>query len=474
MKKNEIIENLEIESMGAEGRCVARHNGKVVFVDGAAPGDIVHARIYRTKSNYAEAYVAELVKPSAHRIKPFCSHFGFCGGCAWQHINYETQLYYKQKQVADSLERIAGVAHPGVRPIKSSAKTFAYRNRLDFTATHRRWFAPAEVAQFNLYSGLPVEPGLGFHVPKRFDQVFDVQHCWLQAEPSNAIRLTVKETAIRHGIPFFNLRNQSGYLRTVTIRTATTGEIMVIVQVADDKPEWLELLMHALQRRFPEITSLMYVVNTKRNDTFNDLTVQVWAGRPFITEVMRKPDGTGTLYFRVGPKSFYQTNPEQAEVLYRMAWELAGLGGEELVYDLYTGTGTIACYVASGARKVVGLEYVPEAVEDAQVNARQNGIENVTFFAGDIKELLRDEFISRQGRPDVVITDPPRAGMHEEVCRMLLQVKPQRIVYVSCNPATQARDIKILSESYEVTAVQPVDMFPHTMHVENVVCLDKR
>ena len=461
--------------MASEGRCVARYNGKVIFVERAAPGDVVHVKLVRSKSNYAEAVVVEVVEPSAFRNDPFCSHFGYCGGCAWQHINYEVQLHYKQQQVMDSLERIAGISFPSLRPIKASVKTREYRNRLDFTATDRRWFTHEEVKGLQgKVKELPAEPGLGFHIPKKFDQVFDVQYCWLQGEPSNAIRLAVKTIAAEHGIPFFNLRQQTGYLRTVTIRTTTTGEVMVIIQVAEDKPEWLELLMGNLANRFPQITSLMYVVNSKRNDTFNDLNVKLWWGKPFVTEVMDKPDNSGRLYFRIGPKSFYQTNPVQAEVLYRTAWEMAGLTGSELVYDLYTGTGTIACYVASGAGKVIGLEYVADAVEDARANAQLNGIGHAEFFAGDIKNLLSESFISQHGRPEVVITDPPRAGMHEDVCRKLLQVLPQRIVYVSCNPATQARDIKILSVAYQITAVQPVDMFPHTMHVENVVCLEKR
>ncbi len=458
--------------MAAEGRCVARHNGKVIFVDRAAPGDVVNVKLVRSKSSYAEAKVVEVVQPSAVRAEPFCSHFGYCGGCAWQHINYEVQLRYKQQQVLDSLERIAGISFPAIQPIKASVNTREYRNRLDFTATDKRWFTPEELER--CAGKVPAEPGLGFHIPKKFDQVFDVQHCWLQREPSNAIRLAVKTIALEHGIPFFNLRQQTGYLRTVTVRTTTTGEIMVIIQVAEDKPDWLELLMGNLAARFPQITSLMYAVNSKRNDTFYDLTLQLWKGQPYITEVMDKPDGSGKLYFRVGPKSFYQTNPVQAEVLYRTAWEMAGLTGKELVYDLYTGTGTIACYVAAGAGKVIGLEYIAEAVADARINAQLNGIKHAEFFAGDIKNLLMDSFLNQHGRPDVVITDPPRAGMHEDVCSMLLQAAPKRIVYVSCNPATQARDIKILSAAYAVTAVQPVDMFPHTMHVENVVCLEKR
>ncbi|MCS6973606.1 MAG: 23S rRNA (uracil(1939)-C(5))-methyltransferase RlmD [Cyclobacteriaceae bacterium] len=474
MRPGEILENLQVESMAAEGRCVARHNGKVIFVERAAPGDVVRASVLRSKSNYAEAQVLEVLKPSPLRSEPFCRHFGFCGGCVWQHIKYEVQLQYKQQQVADSLQRIGGVNFPEILPIKASEQIRFYRNRLDFTATNRRWLPPDELKELDNKTAVPVEPGLGFHVPKKFDQVFDVHHCWLQAEPGNAIRLAIKEIAIRHNISFYNIRKQSGYLRTVTIRTTTTGEVMVIIQVAEDRPDWLEIILNNLIEKFPQITSLVYTINAKRNDTFHDLTMLVGYGKPFITEVMDKPDSSGKLYFQIGPKSFYQTNPKQAEVLYRTAWEMARLSGKELVYDLYTGTGTIACYVAAQAAKVVGLEYVTEAVEDARNNARINEIRNVSFFSGDIKDLLSGPFLHEHGRPDVVITDPPRAGMHEDVCRMLLLAAPQRIVYVSCNPATQARDIKILAEHYEVTAVQPVDMFPHTMHVENVVGLERR
>jgi 23S rRNA (uracil1939-C5)-methyltransferase len=474
MKKGEIIENLKIENMAAEGRCVARHEGRVVFVDGAAPGDVVHARVYRRKSRYAEATVHELVKPSAVRSDAFCSHFGFCGGCVWQHIAYAEQLQFKQQHVADCLQRIGGIELPDVRPIIGSPQVKGYRNRLDFTATDRRWLNPEEIKNFNTADALPVEPGLGFHVPKKFDQVFDVAHCWLQPEPSNAIRLAIKQIAMQHGIPFFSLRNQTGYLRTVTIRTTTTGEVMVIVQVAADKPEWLQVLMDEAAQRFPQVTSWIYGINTKRNNTFQDVPMQVWKGQAYITENMHKPQGDGWLRFRIGPKSFYQTNPVQAEVLYKTAWQMAGLTGKERVYDLYTGTGTIACYVAAGAQHVIGLEYVPEAVADAKVNAALNGIAHADFFAGDIKELLSPAFLEQHGLPEVVITDPPRAGMHPDVCRMLLQAAPARIVYVSCNPATQARDIRLLAEAYAVTAVQPIDMFPHTAHVENVVCLERK
>jgi 23S rRNA (uracil1939-C5)-methyltransferase len=470
MKKGAILEGLRIESMAAEGKCVARLDGKVVFVEGAAPGDVVDVQVTKIKSNFLEARLSRVISPSVSRVEPVCSHVGLCGGCRWQHLNYETQLQYKQQQVVDSLERIGGLTFPPVRPIIGSSKTTYYRNRLDFSATSYRWLTSPPNSPNS--GGVEVNrDGLGFHIPKSFDRVFDVEHCYLQPEPSNEIRKAVKAIAIRNGIPFFDLRKQTGYLRTVTIRTAGTGEVMVIVQVAFEQTQWLSNLLNEIGNRFPQITSLMYVVNGKRNDTFHDLEVKTWKGNPYITETMKKPDGNGALQFRIGPKSFYQTNSEQAERLYYTAWQLAGLTGNELVYDLYTGTGTIAGYVAGHAKKVVGLEYVEAAIEDAKVNAAINAITNTEFFAGDIKVLLDDDFLQQHGKPDVVITDPPRAGMHEDVCNMLLKAEPKRIVYVSCNPATQARDLNMLSEKYSIMAVQPVDMFPHTMHVENVVGL---
>lgn len=470
MKKGEVIKGILIERMAAEGKCVAHYEGKVLFVEGVAPGDTVDVEITKIKSNFLEGRLKTLVSPSEIRAVPFCSHFGFCGGCKWQHINYETQLQYKQQQVVDSLERIGGLTFPAIRPILPSGKTQFYRNRLDFSATVQRWLTHKE-----LENAIPFgEPALGFHVPKSFDRVFDVHTCYLQSEPSNAIRLAIKEIAIRENISFFDLRKQTGYLRTVTIRTANTGEVMVIIQVGYDESEWLGKILSELSERFPQITSLMYVINHKRNDTFHDLEILTWKGNPYLTETMLKPDRSGTLQFQVGPKSFYQTNSDQAYALYTIAFELAELTGTELVYDLYTGTGTIANFIAGKAKKVVGLEYVEAAIHDARNNSSINGITNTEFFAGDMKDLLDENFLQQHGKPDVVITDPPRAGMHEDVCRMLLNIGPEKIVYVSCNPATQARDLKILSEKYTITAVQPVDMFPHTMHVENVVGLKKK
>ncbi|MEP2669059.1 MAG: 23S rRNA (uracil(1939)-C(5))-methyltransferase RlmD [Cyclobacteriaceae bacterium] len=466
MKKGDLLENVYIETLAAEGKCVAKIDGLVIFLKGGAPGDVVDAIITRKKKSFVEARVTKVVKESDQRTEPFCSHFGTCGGCTWQHINYETQLFYKQKQVQDNLERIGGLNLPPIQPILGSAKTKLYRNKLDYTFTHSEWLVWED-----LQSDKVKGPALGFHIPKMFDKVFDVKECHLQPDPSNGIRLALKATALKMDIPFFDLRSQEGFLRTVTIRTSTSGETMVILQVTQKKMEWIEPLLQMLADKFPQLTSVNYVVNSKRNDTFHDLEIVTWKGNPYITEQMPKANDEGMLQFRVGPKSFYQTNSDQAHELYKIAWQLADLKGDQLVYDLYTGTGTIANFVAGSAKKVIGLEYVADAIEDAKVNSQINEITNTEFFAGDIKDLLDDSFLNTHGRPDVVITDPPRAGMHEDVCKMLLNAEPQRIVYVSCNPATQARDLKILSEKYEIIAIQPVDMFPHTMHVENVVSL---
>jgi 23S rRNA (uracil1939-C5)-methyltransferase len=468
MKRGDIINDLLIDSMAAEGKCVARYNNLVVFVTGGAPGDVANIEITKIKSHFLEGRVSSFVSYSKNRIQPFCNHFGTCGGCTWQHIDYPTQLVYKQKQVSDALERIGGLAIPEIKTIVPSKKTQFYRNRLDFTFSANRWLTKEELNSGKSFG----EPGLGFHIPKMFDKIFDVEQCYLQAEPSNAIRLHVKKLAVQNNIPFFDLRKQSGFLRTITIRTSIENETMVILQVAQPNPDWTQLVLDSLQTNF-KIDSLNYVVNEKRNDTFSDLDIVCYKGNPYITESMTLASGQ-KIYFRVGPKSFYQTNSEQAYELYRVALAMADLKGHELVYDLYTGTGTIANFIADKAKHVVGLEYVAAAIEDAKANARLNGIGNTEFFAGDIKDLLSDNFLHQHGKPNVVITDPPRAGMHEDVCRMLLKTGAEKIVYVSCNPATQARDLSILSADYTITDIQPVDMFPHTMHVENVVRLDKK
>ncbi|GHN00509.1 23S rRNA (uracil-5-)-methyltransferase RumA [Cytophagales bacterium WSM2-2] len=469
MKKGDILEDILVKTMAAEGKCIAHYNGLVVFTQGCAPGDTVDIQLTKIKSNFLEGRTVKIKSHSPNRMQPFCSHFGTCGGCSWQHINYEAQLQYKHQQVIDNLERIGGLELPPVKPIVGSANTKHYRNKLDFTFTANRWLTKEEMSEENF--GLP---GLGYHIPKMYDKVFDVSECFLQPHPSNAIRLLAREVALQNNIPFFDLRKQIGFLRTLTIRTANTGEVMVILQVTYDKMEWTEKILSAIANQFPEATSLNYIINGKKNDTFSDLDINCWKGNPFIVETMPSPQGNKLLQFRVGPKSFYQTNSQQAHRLYQIAFEMATLSGNELVYDLYTGTGTIANFVAGSAKKVVGLEYVEAAVEDAKINSSLNGISSTEFFSGDMKDLLSDDFLATHGRPDMVITDPPRAGMHEDVCRMLLKAEPQKIVYVSCNPATQARDLKILSEKYSITAVQPVDMFPHTVHVENVVALVKK
>lgn len=478
MKKGDILQNILVESMAAEGKCLSRlDDGRVLFIEGAAPGDRVDVQLFRIKSSFLEGRAVAITEFSLQRVVPFCTHVGVCGGCKWQHLSYEKQLVYKHQQVIDNLERIGGLPVNTIRPIIPSSKIKYYRNKLDFTFSHKRWLTKEELdfqKQKNSEEGLDgivPEPALGYHLPTHFDKVFDVKECFLQPAPTNAVRLLVRAVAIENKIDFFDLRNQTGFLRTLTLRTASTGELMVILQVAFDNKVWIELILQAIADNFPQVSSLLYVINGKRNDTFHDLAIICWKGKPYITEQMQKPDGSGVLNFRVGPKSFYQTNSEQAYKLYEVAWRMAALQGHELVYDLYTGTGTIASFVSHYAKKVIGLEYVSAAIEDAKVNASINGITNTEFYAGDMKDLLNDDFLNIHGRPDVVITDPPRNGMHDDVCKMLLKAAPQKIIYVSCNPATQARDLKILAEKYTLVDIQPVDMFPHTTHVENVVSL---
>lgn len=445
----------------AEGKCLARHENMVIFVSGVAPGDVVDLRITRKKKSFMEAEPVAFRQYSELRVQPFCEHFGVCGGCKWQHIGYDTQLHYKQKQVKDNLERIGKVPLPEFDPILGSAKTRYYRNKLEFTFSNNSWLTKEQIQSGEEFD----RNALGFHIPGRFDKILDIQHCYLQPDPSNAIRLAVRSYAKAHQLPFYDVVKQEGYLRNLIIRTANTGELMVIVQVKYEDQEAMTGLLEYLLATFPEITSLQYVVNPKGNETFHDLEVVCYKGLPYIHEEMEG------IRFRVGPKSFYQTNADQAYELYKKTRELAGLTGQELVYDLYTGAGTIANFVARQSRQVIGIEYVPSAIEDAKINSQINNITNTTFYAGDMKDILSDELIARHGRPDVVITDPPRAGMHQDVVEKLLQVHPERIVYVSCNPATQARDVELLSEKYDVTRVQPVDMFPQTHHVENIVLL---
>ena len=447
---------------------MAKVNELVIFVPYVVPGDVVDLQVKRKKNHYAEAVAVKFHEKSPLRTEPFCSHFGVCGGCKWQCLSYEEQLKYKQKQVFDNLTRIGKVELPEFRPILGSEKTCFYRNKLEFTFSNKRWLTEEEVKQDVKYDQMNA---VGFHIPGAFDKVLAIDKCWLQDDISNQIRNAVRDYAYAHDFPFFDLRTQEGLLRNIMIRTSSTGELMVVLQckVTDDEGHRkMEEILQFMADSFPQITSLMYVINNKCNDTIGDLDVEVFKGNDHIFEEMEG------LRFKVGPKSFYQTNSEQAYNLYKVAREFAGLTGNELVYDLYTGTGTIANFVARQARKVVGIEYVPEAIEDAKVNSALNGIDNTLFYAGDMKDILTNDFIAEHGRPDVIITDPPRAGMHNDVIDVILAAEPKRIVYVSCNPATQARDLQLLDGKYKVTAVQPVDMFPHTHHVENVVQLERR
>ena len=447
---------------------MAKVNELVIFVPYVVPGDVVDLQVKRKKNHYAEAVAVKFHEKSPLRTEPFCSHFGVCGGCKWQCLSYEEQLKYKQKQVFDNLTRIGKVELPEFRPILGSEKTRFYRNKLEFTFSNKRWLTEEEVKQDVKYDQMNA---VGFHIPGAFDKVLAIDKCWLQDDISNQIRNAVRDYAYAHNFPFFDLRTQEGLLRNIMIRTSSTGELMVVLQckVTDDEGRRkMEEILQFMTDSFPQITSLMYVINNKCNDTIGDLDVEVFKGNDHIFEEMEG------LRFKVGPKSFYQTNSEQAYNLYKVAREFAGLTGNELVYDLYTGTGTIANFVARQARKVVGIEYVPEAIEDAKVNSALNGIDNTLFYAGDMKDILTNDFIAEHGRPDVIITDPPRAGMHNDVIDVILAAEPKRIVYVSCNPATQARDLQLLDGKYKVTAVQPVDMFPHTHHVENVVQLERR
>ncbi|AFL84601.1 23S rRNA (uracil-5-)-methyltransferase RumA [Belliella baltica DSM 15883] len=459
--KNKVVTNLTIERIATEGKCVGHHEGKVVFVQGVAPGDVVDVRITRGKSSFMEGEAIKFHEYSKDRIDPFCSHFGTCGGCKWQHINYELQKTYKRQQVVDQFTRIAKVDIPEVLPILGSAQTQYYRNKLDFTFSNNRWLTREEIdsdAEFERNT-------LGFHIPKMFDKIVDIEHCYLQGDISNEVRNELRAFALSNSLSFYDIRNQVGLLRNLIIRSTSTGESMVIVQFGGDNAEEIDLVMNFLHEKFPQITALLYIINLKKNETFNDLEVVTFAGRDYIEEEMEG------LKFRIGPKSFYQTNSDQAYELYKVTRDFAGLKGDEVVYDLYTGTGTIANFVAKQAKQVIGIEYVEAAIEDAKLNSKVNGLENTLFYAGDMKDMLNDDFIAAHAKPDVIITDPPRAGMHDDVVNMLLKLAAPKIVYVSCNPATQARDVALLSEKYSVDKIQPVDMFPQTYHVENVVLL---
>lgn len=463
-KELPLFENEEITDVAAEGNAVARVNDMVVFVPFGAPGDIADIKIDKKKKNYALGHIENLKSPGDSRTEPRCEHFTICGGCRWQHLPYEVQLRCKRQQVVDALTRIAKVEIPEIPECVGSDEIWEYRNKLEYTFSNRCWLT---FEQLKSGQDFPDRDAAGFHISGAFDKVLDIRRCHLQPESCNEIRLFVKDYCKKHNLPFYDLRAQEGFIRTLLIRTTSTGELMVIVVVGEDRPKELEGLMEALKERF-DITSLMYVVNKKMNDTIADQEVILFSGRDYIEEKMEN------LRFRIGPKSFFQTNSLTAYKLYSIAREFAGLTGNELVYDLYTGTGTIANFVSGKARKVIGIEYVPEAIEDAKINSAVNGIDNTLFFAGDMKDVLNDEFIEKHGRPDVMIVDPPRAGMHTDVVDTILRAEPRVIVYVSCNAATQARDLALLDCKYGITHVQPVDMFPHTQHVENVVRLVRR
>lgn len=460
-----IVEGLKITDVAAEGNALGRYDDMVVFVPYGAPGDVVDVQITKKRKSYAEGRIVRIVEPSNFRVEPRCEHFGICGGCRWQHLPYDLQLACKQKQVVDAFERIAKVELPEISPIKGSEKIWEYRNKLEFTFSNRRWLTKEQMESGETISD---RDGAGFHISGAFDKVLDISHCHLQENLSNRLRNFIKEYGLSHGMTFYDLRAQQGLLRTLMVRIASTGEIMAVMSFGEDNPEQIAELLNAVREAFPEITSLLYVINLKVNDTITDQEILLHSGREYIEEEMEG------LRFRVGAKSFYQTNSGQAYELYKVARDFAGLTGSEMVYDLYTGTGTIANFVSRQTRRVVGIEYVPEAIEDAKKNSVVNGIENTEFYAGDMKDILTFDFIEKHGSPDVMIVDPPRAGMHEDVVKVIKLAAPKRIVYVSCNPATQARDIALLDEKYRVTAVQPVDMFPHTHHVENVVRLELR
>jgi 23S rRNA (uracil1939-C5)-methyltransferase len=459
--KNKVITNLLIERIASEGKCLGHHEEKVVFVTGVAPGDIVDVRITKGKSSFMEGEPVKFHEYSKERIEPFCSHFGVCGGCKWQHINYELQKTYKRQQVLDQFQRIAKVSIPEVMPTIGSEKTRYYRNKLDFTFSNKKWLTLDQIRSDEEFD----RNALGFHIPKMFDKIVDVDHCYLQGNISNDVRNELRAFALENKITFYDIRGQVGLLRNLIIRTTSTGESMVIVQFGENDPESIKVVMEFLNQKFPEITSLIYVINLKGNETFHDLELVTYAGKDYIEEEMEG------LKFRISPKSFYQTNSEQAYNLYKVARDFAQLKGDEVVYDLYTGTGTIANFVAKQAKQVIGIEYVASAIEDAKLNSKLNGIQNTLFYAGDMKDILNEEFIANHAKPDLIITDPPRAGMDEKVVEILLRLEAPKIVYVSCNPATQARDVALLAEKYDVEKIQPVDMFPQTYHVENVISL---
>ena len=460
-----LYEGVEITGVAAEGKAIAKVDGMTVFVPFTIPGDVVDIQTYRKRKSFAEGRVVRFVEYSKDRVEPVCEHFGVCGGCKWQMLPYPLQLKNKQQQIVDNLTRIGKVELPEISPIMGAPETTFYRNKLEFTFSNKRWLTEKEIGSDKEFTNMDA---LGFHIPGMFDKVLDINKCWLQDDISNQVRNSVREFCLQHNFEFFDIRAQVGLMRTLIIRTTSTGELMVIVVFFQDDEKRREMLMQHLADTFPQITSLLYIINEKKNDTITDQEVITWKGNDCIFEEMEG------LKFKIGPKSFYQTNSEQAYNLYKVTRDFAQLSDTDLVYDLYTGTGTIANFIARSAKKVVGIEYVEEAIDDAKENSTANGIKNTLFFAGDMKDILNEEFILEHGHPDVLITDPPRAGMHTDVVETILFANPKRIVYVSCNPASQARDLNLMDANYKVTRVQPVDMFPHTHHVENVVLLERR
>ena len=455
------LNNIQVIDIAEEGKGVGKSDDLVIFIDKAVPGDVVDVELLRRKKKFYEGKIQNIVKPSDHRTEPFCEHFGVCGGCKWQHLNYDAQLLFKQKSVVDALQRLAKVNTSGIEPILGSKETSYYRNKLEYTFSDKRWLTDGDMR-----SDQEMEMNaLGYHIPGRFDKILDIEHCYLQADPSNTIRNKVREYALANKISFYNLKNHEGSLRNLIIRTSSTGELMVIVVFAYVEEEQIKGMMEFISNEFKNLKSLLYIINQKKNDTIFDQDIHVFEGADHIFENMNG------LKFKIGPKSFYQTNSDQAFELYKITKDFAGFKGDELVYDLYTGAGTIANFIAGSVKSVVGIEYVPTAIEDAKINSEINAIKNTSFFAGDMKDILNVEFIQTHGKPDVVITDPPRAGMHADVVKRLLEMEAEKIVYVSCNAATQARDIALMKDKYEVSRIRPVDMFPHTQHVENVVLL---
>ncbi len=472
IKQPQFINNVEIIDAGSEGMSIAKPEEKVVFIPFGAPGDIVDIQVFKKKSNCFDGKIVNIVKESDKRVKPVCQHFGLCGGCKWQHLDYQWQLYYKQKQVKDNLDRIAKIEYPEITPILGCEKQYYYRNKVEYSFSNRKWLTDGAPA--GTYTEEQCK-GFGYHLPGLFDRVIDIEHCYLQAEPSNEIRLFIKDFTMEKGLSYHNVRAHQGTMRNVIVRCNGKGEFMVIIIINEENSIVRNELIPALSEKFPQIISIMLVINPKFNDTISDLPFECLKGEPYLIETMNSPRiGFEDLSFRVGPVSFFQTNVYQAERLYKAAFDLADVSGDELMYDLYTGTGTIALYFSRFVKKVVGIEYVEEAIADARINAQINNIDNATFYAGDMAKVLDDAFIVENGTPDIIVTDPPRAGMADKVIEQLKKIKAKKIIYISCNPATQARDLQLLNDLYEVVAVQPVDMFPHTQHVENIASLKLR